>query len=456
MRHSTLDIHSQFLKGLRLVSDACGNDSLRIGAELKFPLVDREGRAVSREVVKALWSYLGDQGWSLEHDTPTGALVGARKPGERNDTVASFETGYAKTEFSLAHVANLIDLKRSIDELTKLAHDFASRHEAHFLGYGIHPVSPPSSKLLMKKERTSFWDTVFPSNQVIPPEEGDDVHLFTVNAASHVHVGLRSEEAIKAVNVLNGFAGAQIALMANSPVWKGRADGEHRCVAERIWDWWPPAQGRVGVPEAPFAGVLHYVQCVAKLKPVYVKRDGNPVILQGYDSFAEFYASPRAEGEDLEGERVPLEPDPKDIETHNSCYWYNTRISRYYTVENRVCDQQPPDALIGPAALTLGLVSALNEAWEEVQQWDWNTLRKTRDAACRTGLSAASETSRIPALCKRMLEVAETGLRRRGLGEERFLEPLRERVRLSTCPAIQMEDVFRKGGVEALLDVCTI
>jgi len=159
-------------------------------------------------------------------------------------------------------------------------------------------------------------------------------------------VGLPEEETIKAVNVLNGFAGAQIALMANSSIWRGRMDAEHRCVAERFWDWWRPAQGRVGVPKAPFAGVSHYVQSVAQLKPVYVKREGKPVILKGYPSFAEFYASPDAAGVDLNGERVALVPGPADIETHNSCYWYNARISRYYTVENRACDQQPPDALL--------------------------------------------------------------------------------------------------------------
>ncbi|MCP4643500.1 MAG: hypothetical protein GY851_23835, partial [bacterium] len=100
MSQKTLDIHSLFLQGLRRVGDATRNGSVRIGAELKFPLVDGEGRAVTREVVQSFWNWLGEQGWSLEHDSLTGSLVGARKRGEQNDTVASFETGYAKTEFS--------------------------------------------------------------------------------------------------------------------------------------------------------------------------------------------------------------------------------------------------------------------------------------------------------------------------------------------------------------------
>lgn len=172
MNLMTLDIHSHFLRGLRRVGGSSGNEGPRIGVELKFPLVDREGEAVPREVVQALWHDLASQGWALERDALTGAIAGARKPGQYNDTVASFETGYAKTEFSLAHVGDLFELACAVSELTTLLRDFASRHEVLFLGYGIHPMSPPSARLLMKKERSSFWDTVFPSNTVIPLTKG--------------------------------------------------------------------------------------------------------------------------------------------------------------------------------------------------------------------------------------------------------------------------------------------
>jgi hypothetical protein len=41
-------------------------------------------------------------------------------------------------------------------------------------------------------------------------------------------------------------------------------------------------------------------------------------------------------------------------------------------------DQQPPDALLAVSALTLGLVSALVEAKEELSSYDWQALRQMR------------------------------------------------------------------------------
>ena len=72
---------------------------------------------MTRDVVDALWQYLETHGWRPEADSLTGKIVGARKPGAQNDTVASCETGYCKTEFSLAHVADLFELEASISAL---------------------------------------------------------------------------------------------------------------------------------------------------------------------------------------------------------------------------------------------------------------------------------------------------------------------------------------------------
>ncbi len=281
MNEAIQRIHDRFIQGLRSLADPETNtvDS-RIGAELKFPLVNSNGSAASREMTQALWRYLADQGWTIELDSLAERPMGARRPGERNDSVASVETGYCKVEFSLAHVKDLWDLRGAIDELPGLLRPFAERNDVRFLCLGIHPVTPPSGRLLARKGRAGFWGKVFPSNRVIPPEEGDDYHLFTVNTASHVHISLPENEAIAAVNVLNGFAPAQIALTAHSTVWRGAVDPQYKCVAEKMWDWWKPAVGRVGVPLEAFSDTTNYVSTIAQLKPVYVKREGKPVILK--------------------------------------------------------------------------------------------------------------------------------------------------------------------------------
>lgn len=442
-------IHAHLLQGFR---DSGAGGERRIGAELKFPLVRPDGQAVDYATVDALWDYLVWRGWRPAPDKVTGKIVGARKAGPRNDTVASCETGYCKSEFSLAHTADLVELDRAVRELREELEGFCEARGVHFLGYGIQPLTPPGERLLMKKRRTSVWDKVFKSNRHIPEDEGDDLHLFTINAASHVHVSVSLDEAVPLINVLNGFAGAQIALTAHSNIWRGRLDPDYKCVAEKFWDWWIPESGRVGIPLEPFADLADYAAMVGSFHPVYVVRDGLPLVLTDYGSFADYYAQEEAIGTDLSGTRRAIVPEPADIDVHSTCYWFNARLSHYYTVENRVNDQQTPDALMCIPALTVGLAAALKEAQEELRGHDWETLRQAREAACADGLDGRVNGLSLRDLAGRLVELAALGLRRRKRGEEVFLEPLTDRVRSGRCPADRAADHFESGGIAALID----
>jgi len=445
------EMHEHFMTGFQRALGDAEQRERRIGAELKFPLVNEDGTAVSLEKINALWAYLAGRGWEPVKDAMTDTIVGARKPGAQNDTVASCETGFCKTEFSLAHVANLFELAESVANLRAELRPFAEQNNVRFLAYGIQPVTRPNKQLLMKKGRTSVWDKVFGANRVLPPEDGDDVNLFTVNAASHVHVGVSRDEAIRAVNVLNGFAPAQIALTADSSVWRGRVDPDYLCVAEKFWDWWMPDADRIGIPRKPFTDLKDYVAAIAGFRPVYVKREGKPVVIKDCATFLEYYQSSSVRGLDADGNEIDVVPEEADIDLHGTCYWFNARLSHYYTVENRVIDQQPPADLILPAALTLGLVSALSEAWDALGAYDWDTLRTGRETACAQALAGCIDGLDLAALADVMLGVAEGGLRGRGLGEERLLGPLRERLAARRCPAQDASASFERGGAAALV-----
>lgn len=438
-------------------ADATRNGEPRVGAELKFPFVDNQGAAVAPEDVDDLWSHLVDTGWAADVDEASGRTTGARKPGEQNETVASCETGYCKTEFSLAHAATLDDLETTRQHVLADLTPFLRKRNQHLLSYGLQPVSPPSAALLMKKMRAGFWDKALPSNNVIPKDKGDDVHLFTVNACSHVHVGITPETSVRAVNVLNGFAGAQLSLTANSPSRLDWTDVSLKCLNEKLWDWWEPVRGRVGVPEAPFEDLKDYVTRICRLKPIYVKRDGKPVILTfDYASLEDYLAEDEAVGRDADGNRVAITPSMDDVATHNSCYWYTARISRYFTVENRVFDEQPLDAHLAPAALTLGLVNALDEAWEEVSSHEWATLRQTRELACEHGMNWALGSLTAATLAARMLDIARLGLSRRGHDENRFLRPLEARLDAQRCPADDILDLASDNWPQPLLETHTL
>ncbi|MFP4055470.1 MAG: hypothetical protein ACLF0G_01220 [Candidatus Brocadiia bacterium] len=441
-----------FVDGFEDATASRGEAKRRVGSELKFPIVNARGEAAPREAVAALWAFLEERGWQPVADKLTGKVVGARKRGPQNDTLASCETGYCKTEFSLAHVANLHELDDVVGELRESLRDFSDREGVYFLGYGIQPVTPPSKRLLIKKGRTAFWGKVFKSNRKIDPSDGDDVHLFTINASSQVHIDVCGDNAIGAVNTFNGLTAAQIALTADSSVWQDRVDPDYKCVCEMFWDWWMPQGNRVGVPPHPFRDMEHYVHTIARLRPIYVKRDGKPVGVMGYKTFAEYYqAGEKALGTDARGNTVPLRPCDEDIDQHGTFYWYNARISRYYTLENRVNDQQPPDDLMCVPALTLGLAAALPEARQVVEDYPWEELRAARAKACEQALDATAGGLEVHELARRMLEVAQGGLQRRRLGEERYLAPLWQRLEDRRCPADDAAEQFRAGGAEQLV-----
>jgi len=219
---------------------------------------------------------------------------------------------------------------------------------------------------------------VFGANRILPAEAGDDVNIFTINAASHVHIDVTMEEAVSAVNVLNGFAGAQIALTAHSNVWKGHLDKKYKCVNEKFWDWWMPDRKRIGVPEKPFKDMKDYIDTISNFKPVYVKRKGMPVLLEGYKTFSGYYNSGKALGKDINGKEIEIIPDREDIDIHNTCYWYNARLTGYYTVENRVNDQQPPEDILCVPALTLGLVSSLSNVQMDLYEEGDNVVAEVK------------------------------------------------------------------------------
>ena len=423
----------------------------KIGAELKFPMVNADATAVSPEKTSALWNFLQKKGWTPVIDSASGEITGCKKKGEENYTVASCETGFCKAEFSLAYVPDLFSLRDIYLSLKETLMEFSEKEKAYFMGYGIHPVSKPGGHLLMKqKSRTGVWDRVFGANRILREEEGGDLALFTVNAASHVHIDASMEEIVDAVNILNGFSGSQIALTAHSNVWKGKLDPQFKCVNEKFWDWWIPDAGRSGVPKKPFKDLEDYVRTVSAFKPVYTKRGGKPLLLSEYESFSDYYAMDRATAIGLDGKKVEVKPEEGDIDIHNTCYWYNSRITRYCTVENRANDQQPPEDVLSIAAMTLGLVSALPEAVKVTEKYPWSVLRKARKTACEQGLDGSVEGFSLHDMAQEMVETARHGLLKRGRGEEVFVEPLEKRIKDKKCPADETREFFLKGGTEEL------
>jgi len=419
-----------------------------IAVELKFPVVARpSGEAAPQEAIQGLWRHLGQRGWRPLRDQSSDTLVAAERAEDGTRDVLSSATGYCVIELSSAPEPSIPLLEQRVRTALAPVTEYCAQHGLVLLGHGIHPITAPSPELLTAKGRNLFWDDVF---ERATPEAR--VHLFTVTAASQAHVDVAGDEIVDALAVFNGLVPAQIALSANSGVWGGRVDPQYKNVHESFWDRWLPSEDRVGMPAIKPSWLEGYVRLLLDLKPVYVERNGQPIMLPSCRSFAEFSASQRVIGITVDGKQVEIEPREEDLELHLTFCWHNARVSRYCTLENRVNCQQPPEALMAPAALTLGLAEGLEQASELVSRYAWSDLRRARLDAMRRSLQARVGDGPVTALCGEMLAIADAGLRRRGKGEEAYLQPLWGRLRQERCSADEARACFREHGIQGLVE----
>jgi gamma-glutamylcysteine synthetase len=414
-----------------------------VGLETKFCLTRRSGKAASPHDVEELWYFLGSEGWKIVMDSYLQKPVGVERLNNGKVERLASGTGYSKIEFSLAYEDNLYKVEENLLGIRSILSRFTETHDLVFLALGVQPLTPPERWMTLKKTRHLFWDKAFKSGKV---------HLFTITADSQVHVDVSIAESSDALNVFHGLTGAQIALTANSTVWNGKIDPHHKDVKEIFWDWWLPGDERIGVTSRKFESFEEYIHRVCSFRPVFVMRDGESIGIYNYKSFREYYESGNSAcGIKIDGTEVALKPCLEDVDLHDTFYWYDARLSRYCTLENRTNSQQPPTEVMTVPALTVGLMENLGEAVDLINRYNWGELVESRMSAIRYGLDAKVGNRSIRNICESMLEVAENGLKKRGLGEEFFLVPLWERLEDGECPSDRVRRCFREGGIRCLV-----
>jgi len=415
-----------------------------VGMEAKFCLTDSRGEAVSREQLEALFYDLADGEWNIMLDENLDVPTGVTREFPACPAVITTGTGHCKIEFSVPYADNLHGLRFNMEMMLNDVKAYMGGRGIHLLCLGVHPVTEPHPDLVQRKTRHIFWNRVFESGMV---------HLFALSADCQAHVDVEPGEVHEAVNVMQGFAGAQIALTANATVWQNRIDSDHLDVREAFWDWWLPEEERAGIAPAPFRSLEDYVNRLASLRPVFVERDGENLGIYHYRDFREYYSSgDAAEGITPQGDIVPIYPERKDIDLHDTFNWYTARLSRYCTLENRANCQQPPEDIMTVPALTLGLMENLGEALVFLADYDWSALRACRTEAISVGPKAKGRGFNVRELCRAMLEIAQNGLTIRRKGEEEFLAPLWRRFEVETCPALETRRLHQEGGIDSILE----
>jgi glutamate--cysteine ligase len=207
------------------------------------------------------------------------------------------------------------------------------------------------------------------------------------------------------------------ALFASSPFFEGKPNG-HRSWRSRIWR--DLDASRTGM--LPFAfedgfGFQRYVDWVLDVPMYFVYRDGKYINALG-QSFRDFL---KGELPALPGEKPTL----SDWADHMTTVFPEARVKRYIEMRGADCGDVPH--IVALPAFWVGLMydqTALDAAWDLVKGFDAETREALRVAASVDGIAGRVGAVKIADLARAAVALSHAGLAGRGLGEERYLEPL--------------------------------
>lgn len=420
------DITEQFAAGFPAKAPSVRT----VGREAEYPLVKSDGRAAD---VSDLWPYLLKQGKCTptydQSSDGTELLTGVEGDGWSSTT----EVGRATVEISVGPRLTLHELARDMDQGLGHLKEAAHRAGFHILGFGIQPRTPAYAGILTPKLRyLCLLEAI-----------GSQWLKFCVTAGDQLQVDVGQDDLVWLMNLVNALSGVIIAVTANSSVYGGRlgrfSSGREGLTANMVNEPY-----RHGAPVRPYRDLEEYIQTLASMRCLCLPDDKGGFRKIGMP-FTEY----------LHKNRAARDPEVayEAFLFHEHYIWPSARPrSRIGTVEIRPACQQPSDSAWVPSALGLGLMEAADELevyLEETLGKDyWPTLQRYRKRAVEQAL-AASEPN--PGFLDKIVDIAEAGLRRRGKGEETFLDPVRDRLGQRSGPANEAQTVFERGGAVALV-----
>jgi gamma-glutamylcysteine synthetase len=426
-----------------------------VGLENEYVMVSADGSILRPEVLEYLWQELAEQGWSLTTDHITGKTTSALKHREdslqrrtHNYDIITTDLSYATLEIDLAPAESLQEAQRALRYLIAVVTSILTKHDSYLLGYGVQPIAKPTREYIGPKNRYAL---IFAVHEDENPGNSK-LGLQCLNASCQTQVEVTENEAIAAINAFSATSGLRTALFAHSPIWQNQIS-DYKAIRQQFWDWcYANRKQQIGIPPR-MQSLESYIDYLLDFRSIVVYRDKTYYRLNNNLAFRTFMQSQHGQtGTALDGLQTKIIARAEDILTQYGFAWLDARLQPMHgTIEDRVSCQQPPHVHLCSSAMTLGLVENLNGLVEIADLLARDQWREIRQLACVHGMNFSYPGMNVKELITRMIKVAHSGLKKRGMGEEEYLEPLYKRIETGTCPADEALAEFSEGGVQRII-----
>ena len=429
----------------RYFSKLKATDELFVGIELEFPIVNLSAKAVVFSVVFELFSHIVDQlPFSIEKTDTFERPI--QLVSDENEDRILFEVGYNTLEFAFDKAKTIQEVDDKFKQYLSVIQPFLKNHNHLLTGFGVNPFWHKNDNRPVASQRYEMLMAYLKLGRDTGVIQEERYQFGAFIQGSQVQLDVTPDTLMPTLNDFNAIEPAKAWLFANSYLWHTHLE----TLISRDIFWEESMHGvfdeNVGVFTEYFEDQEQFLDYLEKTALFSSTSDDdihyfNPIQADDYFNHDEI------SGFNLSGESNILTPSPYDFNEHRS-YQYQSLTTRG-TVEFRSSCAQPIADTFTVAAFHLGLMVELPAFTELVKSHpfyedygrDYKQLRR-RFAAQHL---SDDEVNDVAMFAKDLLDLATSGLKKRGFGEAVYLSALYQRIALKQNPALVGLKLFESG-----------
>lgn len=372
-----------------------------------------------------------------------GNVIGLEGRGRES---VSLEPG-GQLELSGAPLENLHETRLELAAHLRDVHAVGDALGLGFAGLGFHPLASRDATPWMPKSRYAIMRRYMPLKGAL----GLDMMLRTCTVQANLDFGSEADM-VEKLRISLALQPLATALFASSPLKEGKPSG-YLSLRGAVWADTDP--DRTGIPACVFEdgfGFERFAEYVLDVPMYFVARQGRLHDVAGA-SLRQFMSR----GLDaLPGERATM----GDVADHVTTVFTEVRMKRF--LEMRGADAGSAAMILAKPALWVGLLyddAAQKAAAALVRPWSHADLLQLRADAPRLALRARVAGRSLRDVARDVLDIAEGGLKARGLGEEAYLAPLQEIAESGMTQAERILQLFHgpwRGDASRALGWCEL
>ena len=422
-----------------------------IGVEIEMPILNLKKKPVDFELIHGITDeFMETFGFEKEGIDDEGNVYAA-VDGKTGD-ILSYDCSYNNLEFSFGKSENLNEIFARFRKYYSYLNHRLKEHHHTLTGMGINPYYiynrlepiPNGRYRMLLHHIKSYKEYDIPMYFHEYPAYG----LFS--SASQVQLDVEYENLVDTINVFSKLEPVKAILFSNSVMLNEQE--EIACIRDMFWE--NSTHGinphNIGMFEYELESVEDLIKYIETTSMYCVEKNEKYINFPPVN-ILQYFRQEQIEGEYFDGKeykKIKFTPEIEDIKYLRTFKFEDLTFRG--TIEFRSACCQPIEDVMSVSAFHLGLLNNLEKLKEILDNdrtlyhrgYNASELRKLFN---RINWPENFNQENVYSQVKKIIDLAKEGLQQRRLGEEKFLEPLYERIEKRTNPAKQMLNKLETG-----------